>query len=71
MSKQPDLTILGGKYNKEKDTYTFCNDGYEYVVGYSEDKPISEGIYEHHEFLLVRKDGNVVLKEERVNPYEE
>ena len=71
MSKQPDLTILGGKYNEEKDIYTFYNDGYEYVVGYSEDKPISEGLYEHHEYLLVRQDNKVVLKEERESLYEE
>ena len=71
MSKQPDLTIHGGNYNEEKDIYTFYNDGFEYIVGYSEDKTISEGIYEHHEYLLVRKDGNVLLKEERVNTYDE
>ena len=71
MSRQPDIVIQGGIYDKEKDTYTFTNDGYEYVVGYSEDKPKSEGLYEHHEFLLVRKNGKVVLKEERESPYDE
>jgi hypothetical protein len=70
MSRQPDLVIQGGVYDEEKDTYTFTNDGYEYVVGYSEDKPISEGMYEHHEFLFVKKNGKVVLKEERESPYE-
>ena len=71
MSRKPDIVIQGGIYDKEKNTYTFTNDGYEYVVGYSEDKPISEGMYEHHEFLMVKKNGKVVLKEERESPYEE
>jgi len=71
VSKLPDMVIQGGIYDEEKDTYTFTNDGYAYVVGYNEDKPISEGMYEHHEFLLVRKNGKVVLKEERESPYDE
>jgi hypothetical protein len=71
MSRQPDLVIQGGVYDEERDTYTFTNDGYEYVIGYSEDKPISEGMYEHHEFLLVKENGKVVLKEERESPNEE
>ena len=71
MSKQPNMTIFGGKYDEENDTYTFFNDGYEYVVGYSEDIPESEDMYDHHEFLLVKKEGKVVFKEERVNPYDE
>lgn len=71
MSRLPDLVIQGGTYDEEENTYTFTNDGYVYVVGYSEDKPVSEGVYEHREFLLVKMNGNVVLKEERVNPFEE
>lgn len=59
MSSQPDIVIQGGIYDEEKDTYTFINDGYEYVVGYREGEPI------RHEYLLVRKDGKVILKEER------
>lgn len=71
MSRQPDIVIQGGIYDEKNETYTFTNDGYEYVVGYCEDIPISEGVYEHHEFLLVRKNGEVVLKEERESPYDE
>lgn len=71
MSRQPDITIMGGTYDEEKDTYNFSNDGYEYIVGHSEDIPKSEGIYEHHEFLLVTKNGKIVLKEERESPYDE
>jgi hypothetical protein len=71
MSRKPNIVIQGGIYDEGNNTYRFTNDGYEYVVGYSEDKPISEGLYEHHEFLLVRKNGKVVLKEERVSPNDE
>lgn len=71
MSEEPDIVIQGGIYDEEEDTYTFTNDGYEYVVGYSEDKPLSEGTYEHHEFLQVSKNGKVLLKEERENPYDD
>lgn len=66
MSRQPDIVIQGGIYDEDKDTYTFTNDGYEYVAGYSEEKLISKGLYKQHEFLLVRKNGKVVLKEERI-----
>ena len=44
----------------------FPNDGVEYIVGYSVDKPITEGTFEHHEYLLVRKNGKTLLKEERI-----
>lgn len=63
MSRKPDVVIQGGTYDEGKDTYTFTSDGYEYVVGYTEDNP--EGQYEHHEYLLIRKNGRVFLKEER------
>ena len=65
MSEKPEIIIFGGKHDEEKGSYTFINDGVEYIVGYSEDKPLSEGGFEHHEFLLVRKDGKILLKEER------
>ena len=35
ISRQPNLVIQGGAYDEEKNTYTFADDGYEYVVGYS------------------------------------
>lgn len=66
ISEKPDIIIFDGKYDAKKDCFTFINDGIEYIVGYSEYQPISEGIYEHHEFLLVKKDGKILLKEERV-----
>ncbi len=64
ISRQPDIVMQGVIYDEEENTYTFANDGYEYVVGYSEDKPTSEGMYEYHEYLMV-KNGKIVLKEER------
>lgn len=67
ISEKPDLTVIGGTFDEEKDCYTFINDGVEYIVGYCEDKPISGGIFEHHEYLLVRKNGKTLLKEERVS----
>ena len=66
MSEMPELVILGGKYDEKEDSYTFVNDGVEYIVGYIEDKPISDGSFEHHEFLLVKKGGKILLKEERI-----
>ena len=71
MSEQPDLVIIGGKYDDDKDIYTFTNGGYEYIVGYSENTPVSDGVFEHHEYLLVKKDGHVVFKDEKVNPFDE
>lgn len=65
MSRKPDLVIMGGQYDKENDAYTFINDDYHYYVGYSENKELPEGGYEHHEFLMIKKNGKVVLKEER------
>ncbi len=71
MSEKPDIMILGGKYDAEKETYTFRHEGYEYVVGYTEDSLATEGICRSHEFLLVRKGGKVVLKEKRVSLHDE
>ena len=66
MSRKPDLVIMGGQYDKENDAYTFINDDYHYYVGYSENKELPEGGYEHHEYLMIKKNGKVVLKEERL-----
>ena len=67
MSEKPNLTVIGGTFDKEKDCYTFINDGVEYIVGYYEDRPNSEGIIERHKYLLVQKNGKTLLKEERVS----
>ncbi|MBR3079493.1 MAG: hypothetical protein IKH01_06725 [Prevotella sp.] len=67
ISNEPELVVMGGKYDEKMDSYTFYYEGVEYIVGYNEDKHLSEGGFEHHEFLMVRKDGNVLLKEERIS----
>lgn len=66
MSEKPELIIVNGKYDDKKDCYIFANEDIDYKVGYSEDKPIEEGVFEHHEFLLVQKKGKILLKEERM-----
>lgn len=67
MSEKPRLIITGGKYDEENDDYTFVNEGIEYKVGYSEDESIGDGVFEHHEFLWVQKNGKTLLKEERIS----
>ena len=61
------MSVLECNYDEKMDSYTFINEGVEYIAGYNEDKPLSEGGFEHHEFLMVRKDCNVLLKEERIS----
>ena len=67
ISDKPELVVLGGKYDEEKDIYSFFNEGVEYIAGNSEDKPLLEGGFEHHEFLLVRKGEKIIVKEERLS----
>lgn len=67
ISDKPELIVMGGKYNKEKDCYTFFNEGVEYIAGYSEDKLLPEGGVEHHEFVLVKKGEKIIVKEERLS----
>ena len=67
ISDKPELIVMGGKYNEEKDCYTFFNEGVEYIAGYSEDKPLPEGGFEYHEFLLVKKGEKIIVKEERLS----
>jgi hypothetical protein len=61
------VSVLECNYDEKMDSYTFINEGVEYIVGYNEDKPLFESGFEHHEFLMVRKDGNILLKEERIS----
>ena len=67
ISDKPELVVMGGKYDEEKDSYTFFNDGIEYIAGYSEDKPLPEGGFDHHEFLLVKKGEKIIVKEEHLS----
>ena len=66
MSKQPELVIRGGRYDRAKGTYTFVNDGYEYVIG--DDKVLPDGSFDGRNSLLVRKEGRVLLREYSVEP---
>ena len=70
MSSTPDIIILGGKettinYSK---AYVFVNDGVEYTVGYNENVKAADGYTYSHQHLLVKKDGKVLLKQEKIDP---
>lgn len=74
MADMPDLVLFGGQRHehtaspdefKRCDDYRFVNGNYEYIVGYCETKFLNEGYGEHHDYLLVKKNGNVVVKQEK------
>lgn len=71
-SEKPDIVIMDGKCNYDDynspESYTFINGGYEYIVDYQESHQDPDGIPYIDEFLLVKKDGKVVLKEEKWYP---
>lgn len=60
MSSKPEVVIYGGKETGDY-SFTFTNDGYEYVV--NEEIPSATDSYRHC-YLLVKKDGKVLLKQE-------
>lgn len=73
MADKPDIIITGGTKRhydaapdelRACDDYCFSNGSFEYVVNYCEVKMLENGLGEHHDFLLVRKNGNVVKKQE-------
>lgn len=66
MSSKPELIVTNGIYDADKEIYKFTNEGVEYIADYSEDKPLPEGGFEHHEFLIVKRNGKVILKEEKL-----
>lgn len=68
MKDKPELVIVGNEHDLDANSYTFLNDGVEYIVGYKEEEPAPEGSY-LYEFLLVRKNGKVILKEEKERAY--
>jgi hypothetical protein len=69
IGEKPDLIIEGGRYDAEADTYTFENDGVEYVVGYHEDTPVEGGGYIRSSFLLVKRNGKVIMKDKQDYDY--
>lgn len=65
MKDRPELVIVGNKHDQETDSYTFVNDGVEYIAGFKEKEPAPEGSFYLRDFLLVRKNGKVIMKEEK------
>lgn len=72
MADEPDIVIHGGEKQvhpgteterQRCDDYHFANDGYEYIANYCV-STVKDGIGEHHDHLLVRKNGRVILKQE-------
>lgn len=68
MADEPDIVINGGQKRVHPatetergrcDDYHFINGGYEYIANYCE-----PGDGEHHDHLLIRKNGSVILKQE-------
>lgn len=69
-SSAPELVIFGGKettinYSK---AYVFVNDGVEYTVGHNENVKAADGYSYSHQYLLVKKGGKVLLKQEKIDP---
>lgn len=64
MFTKPEIVIYNGKRNDDY-SYCFTNDGYEYIVNKAIPNKNDSSV---HEYLLVKKDGKVLLKEE-INLY--
>ena len=65
ISEKPELIIVSDDNNSEKDVYTFKSNGMTYLCKVEENIPTDdEGIFEHHEYLIVKKGDKIVLKEE-------
>lgn len=73
MADKPDIIIKGGKRQHYEvatdklrpcDDYRFHKGCFEYVVNYCEAKKLDGGLGEHHDFLLVKRNGQVIVKQE-------
>lgn len=71
---KPDVVIKGGMRQVHpvaadelpiSDDYHFKSGSYDYIVNYEENEQIEDGIGLGHTFLVVKKNGKVVLKQER------
>lgn len=60
MSSKPELVIYGGKNNGDY-SYRFTNEGYDYIV--NKEIPSKNDPY-RHTYLLVKKEGKILLKQE-------
>ena len=65
MKDRPEIVIVGNKHDQETDSYTFVNSGVEYIAGHKEKERNPEGSFYLRDFLLVRKNGKVIMKEEK------
>lgn len=74
MADEPDIIIHGGARQEHPaaddelgrcDDYRFTNGSYEYLVNYCETKRLDNGYGEHHDHLLVKKNGKVIVKQEK------
>lgn len=72
MADMPDIIIGNGKKQHYEvasdelcpcDDYRFYNGSFEYVVNYCEVKELEDGYGEHHDFLLVKRNGKVMTKQ--------
>lgn len=72
IADQLDIVIYGGKTRQHPikpdelqrcDDYYFEAGGYEYIVNYCEVKRDNDGYGEHYDFLLLKKNGKVILKQ--------
>lgn len=75
MTDTPDIVLTGGQRRKYTaapdelrrcDDFRFANESYEYVVNFCETKLLGEGYGEHHDYLLVTKDGKILVKQEKI-----
>lgn len=73
MADKPDIIIKGGKRQhyevapdklRSCDDYRFHKGCFEYVINYCEAKKLDGGLGEHHDFLLVKRNGQVIVKQE-------
>jgi len=75
IADKPDVVIKGGVRRVHpvapdelpiSDDFHFRSGGYEYVVNYEENERTGKGFGIVHAFLLVKKNGKVLLKQERI-----
>lgn len=75
MANQPDKVIGNGCRNEYKsvsegvkcgDGFRFNHNDYQYLVSYSETKFDKNGWGKNHDYLVVKKKGKVILKQEKI-----
>ena len=73
MADAPDFVLKRGERRRHPtgpddggrcDDYRFMNGDYEYIVNYCETESLGNGYAEHHDYLLVRRGDDIILKQE-------